>query len=88
MKEALRTLATVDGQIRPRGIADEQRVAREDEPRVGRTRAVDDRETVLGPVARDAAEDDLAEGDLLAVIQPIVRVESLAAAEASPLGQR
>ena len=81
VEEALRSLARVDRQIRTRRIADEQRVSRQDEPRLGRTRAVDDGEAaVLGPVARrvNAPEHDLAERDLGAVLERVVRVLGLA----------
>ena len=37
VEEALRPLARVDSEIRTCGIADEQRVSRQDEPRLGRT---------------------------------------------------
>ena len=70
VEEALRSLTRVDRQIRARRIADEQRVPRQDEPRLGRARAVDHGEAaVLGPVPGrvDAPEHDLAEGDLAAV---------------------
>ena len=53
-----------DCEVRAGGIADEERVAGEHEPRLVGPCAVDDREArVLGPVPRrvDRAQDDLAE---------------------------
>ncbi len=58
------------------GIADEERVAGEDEPRLVAAGAVDHREAaVLGPVARrvDRAQDDVADLDLCPVLERLVR---------------
>ena len=52
-EETLRALQRPNGEIRPRGVADEERVAGEHEPRLVRARPVDDGEAaVLGPVSR------------------------------------
>ena len=79
-EETVRALLGVDREVRPRRVTDEERVSCEHEPwRVG-TRTVDDSETrVLRPVARsmDCAEDDLAELDLAAVLEWVVRIGGL-----------
>ena len=80
VEETLCSLARVNREIGPGGVSDEQRVAGEHEPGLRGPRAVDDREAaVLRPVAgrMDAPEDDLAERDLAAVLQRIVRVLGL-----------
>ncbi len=77
VKETLRALARLDREVRPCGVADEERVAGEDDPRLVATRSVADRQAaVLGPVTRgvDAAKHDVAELDLRAVGQRVVRV--------------
>ena len=77
VEEALRALCRTDCEIGARGVADEQGVSGEDEPRLVRARPVDHRETaVLGPVAGrvDAAKRDVADRDLVAVLQRVVRV--------------
>ena len=59
-----------DREVGPSGVADEERVAREHEPRLVGARAIDDGEArVLGPVARrvDRPQDDAAELELEAV---------------------
>ena len=76
VEEALRSLPCFDREVRPPGVADEERVAGEDEPWLVAARAVDHREAaVLGPVARrvDRAEDDLADLDLCPVVERLVR---------------
>ena len=51
VEEPLGALLRADREIGPSRVADEERVAREDEPRLSRARAVDDREArVLRPV--------------------------------------
>jgi len=77
VEEAFGPLARLDRQVRPGGVADEERVAGQHEPRLRPARAVDDGDAaVLRAVARrvDAAQDDLSEGDLVAVLHRIVRV--------------
>ncbi len=77
VEEALRALARLDREVGPRGISDEERVAREDDPRIVAARSIADREAaVLRPVARrvDAAKNDVAERDLRAVGHRVVRV--------------
>ena len=64
VEEALGALARLDREVGPGGVADEERVPGEDEPRLVAARAVDHGEAaVLGPVARrvDAAQDDVAD---------------------------
>ena len=63
VEQALGALLRLDREIRPRGVADEQRVAGQDEPRLVRARTVDHGEAaVLRPVPRrmDGAQRDLA----------------------------
>jgi hypothetical protein len=75
VEEALGALLRADGEVGPRRVADEERVARQDEPRLVRARAVDHREAgVLRPVAGcvDRAQHDLAQLDLGAVLQRVV----------------
>ena len=77
VEEPLGALARLDREVRPRGVSDEQRVAGEDDPRIVAARAVAHREAaVLGPVAGrvDAAKHDVAERDLVAVRERVVRV--------------
>ena len=77
VEEALGALAGLDREVGPRGVSDEERVAGQDDPRLGSARQVAHREAaVLGPVAGrvDAAQDDVAEDDLVAVLQRVVRV--------------
>ena len=76
VEEALGALPGLDREIRPAGIADEERVAGEDEPRLVAPGAVDHREAaVLGAVARrvDRAQDDVADLDLGPVLERLVR---------------
>jgi hypothetical protein len=80
VEEALGSLLCLDREIRPAGIADEQRVAREDEPRLVAAGAVDHREAaVLGPVTGrvDRAEDDVSQLDLCSVLERLVREHGL-----------
>ena len=80
VEEALGSLLRLDREIRPSRVADEERVAGEDEPRLVAARAVDHREAaVLRPVARrvDRAEDDLADLDLRPVLERLVRERRL-----------
>ena len=77
VEETLSSLARVHREIGPGGVSHEERVAGEHEPGLRSPRAVADREAaVLRSVARgvDAAEDDLADRDLVAVLQRIVRI--------------
>ena len=71
VEEAFGALGRADREIGPRGVADEQRVAGQDEPRLVRPRAVDHGEAaVLGPVPGrvDARAADGADLDLVAVL--------------------
>ena len=80
VEEPLGALLRVDGEVGPPRVADEERVAGEHEPRLVGARAVDDREArVLRPVAGrvDRAQDDLAELELGAVLERVVRVLGL-----------
>ena len=77
VEEPLGALARLDREVGPRRVADEERVAGEDDPRIGAARAVADREAaVLRPVAGrvDAAQDDVAERRSRAVLDRVVRV--------------
>ena len=77
VEETLGAFSRFDCEIRSGGVADEERVAGQHEPRIGTTRAVDDCEAaVLGPVAGrvDAPEHDVADRDLVPVLQRVVRV--------------
>ena len=77
VEEALRALARLDREVGPRGISDEERVAREDDPRIVTARSIAHREAaVLRPVTRrvDAARKNVAERDLRAVGHRVVRV--------------
>ena len=76
VEEALGSLLRLDREIRRAGIADEERVAGEDEPRLVAAGAVDHREAaVLGSVTRrvDRPQDDLADLDLRPVVERLVR---------------
>ena len=80
VEEALGALGRPDSEIRPRGVADEERVAGQDEPRLVGARRVDHGETaVLRPVPRrvDAAKDDGPDLELVPVRERIVRVVDL-----------
>ncbi len=80
VEEALGALARLHREVGPGGVSDEQRVAGEHEPGLRGPRAVDDCEAaVLRPVAGrvDAPEHDLAERDLVAVLQRVVRILGL-----------
>src|SRR3989442_956980 len=75
VEEALGSLARLDRQIRPAGVADEERVAGEDEPGLLAAGAVDHREAaVLGAVARcvDRPQDDRADLDLRPVVERLL----------------
>ena len=76
VEEALRSLPCLDREIRPARVADEERVAGEDEPRLVAAGAVDHREAaVLGAVTRrmDRAQDDRADLDFRPVVERLVR---------------
>ena len=76
MEQIFGAVVRLDREVGPRGVADEERVAGEHEPRLVAARAVDHREgAVLRPVPRrmDRADDDVAELDLGAVGQSVVR---------------
>ena len=80
VEDPARALALVDGEIRPGDIADEQRVAAEDGPRLLAARAVHERErrvlrAVTGRVQRP--HDDVAELQLPAVVEGLVLVVGL-----------
>ena len=80
VEEALRALGRLDCEIRPRGVADQERVAGQDEPGLRRARAVGHREAaVLGAVTRrvDHAERHLADLDLRSVLERLERVVRL-----------
>jgi len=80
VEEALRAFRGTDREIGARGVTDEQGVAGEDEPWLVRARPVDHCETaVLRPVAGrvDAAKRDVADRDLAAVLERVVRVLGL-----------
>ena len=75
VEEPFGAVRRLDGEIRPGGVADEERVAGQDEPRLVAARAVDDRErAVLRPVAGgvEGAHDDVAELDLRPVGERLV----------------
>ena len=71
-EEALGALAGVDREVRPRGVADQQRVA-------GQQVAVDEEAGVLGPVARRVhhLHGQRADGDLVAVLERLARVRDV-----------
>ena len=80
MEEALGALRRADCEVRASRVADEERVARQDEPRLVRPRRVHDREAaVLGPVTRrvDTAERRRPDRDLGPVLERVVRVRHL-----------
>ena len=80
VEEAVGALPRADGEIGPSRVADEERVAREDEPGLVGARAVDHRQAgVLGAMARrvDRPQDDLAQLELDAVGQRVVGVLGL-----------
>ncbi len=77
VEEPFRALRCADREIGTGGVADEERVTGEDEPRLVRPGPVDHREAaVLRPVAgrRDAAKRDVPDRDLVAVGERVVRV--------------
>ena len=72
VEEPLGAFDRADGEVGPGRVADEERVAREDEPRLVGARRVDDGEAaVLGPVTRrvDHAHRDGADRELVAVLE-------------------
>jgi hypothetical protein len=80
VEKLLGALLRADREIGPGGIADEERVAGQDEPRLVGPRAVDDGDArVLGAVSGrvDCAQHDVAERDLAAVLQRVVLVRCL-----------
>ncbi len=80
VKEPFGAFLRGDCQIRPRCVADEERVAGEHEPRLVGTGAIDDDEArVLGPVPGcvDRAQHDLAELQLHTVLERVVRIRGL-----------
>ena len=80
VEEAFGSLVRLDREVRPARVADEERVAGEDEPRLVAARAVGHREAaVLGAVARrvDRAQDDRADLDLRPVLERLVRERRL-----------
>jgi hypothetical protein len=79
VEEVLGSLDRLDGEVRTRGVADEERVSGEHEPRLVGTAAVDDRKgAVLGTVPRrvNRPHDDVAELDLRSVLERLVRKRS------------
>ena len=77
VEEALRPLARLDREVWPSGVAHEERVAREDDPRIVAPGAIAHREAaVLRPMTRrvNAAKENVAERDLRAVGHRVVRV--------------
>ena len=80
VEETFGALARLDREVGPCGVADEEGVAGQHEPRLVGARTVRDREAaVLGAVARrvDAREDDVPELDRVAVRHRVVRVLGL-----------
>ena len=80
VEEPLGALGGADREVGPRGVADEERVARQHEPRLVAARGVDHGEAaVLGPVAGrvDHAQRDGADLDRVAVGHRVVRVVDL-----------
>jgi hypothetical protein len=68
--EALRALDRLRGEVGARCVADQQRIARDDEPRLVAAGAIHDCKTrMLGPVPGrvEDADHDVAEGNLLPV---------------------
>ena len=91
VEEALRAFPRADGEIRPSRVADEERVAGEDEPGLVGARAVDHRQAgVLRAMPRcvDRPQDDLAQLDLEAVGQRVVGVLGLCGRDGSRSGCR
>ncbi len=89
VEEAFGPLDRLDREIGTCRVADEQRVAGEHEPRLVGARAVGHRErAVLRPVPRrmQRADDDLAQLDLGAILQRLVR-ERCAGCRVNPYGQ-
>ncbi len=77
MKEPFGPLESPDREVGPGGVADEEGVSGEDEPRLAAARVVDDGEAaVLGPVAGgvDDAQADGPDPDLLSVAHRVVRI--------------
>ena len=80
LERAVETLGAVPriyGQVWSGRVADEERVAGEHEPRIRPARAIDHGQAaVLRPVPGrvDAAQDDVAELDLVSVLERVVRV--------------
>ena len=75
--ELTRSVDRRDRQVRPGGVADEERIACEDEPGLFGPAAIDDREAaVLGAMARgvEHPQRDVAEHDLLSVLERVVLV--------------
>ena len=80
VEQALRAFSRRHGQVGAGRVADEERVAGEDEPRLGRARRVDHGEArVLGPVSGgvNRAEHDVAELDLRSILECVVLVRDL-----------
>ena len=80
VEEPIGPFAGLDGQVGTGGVADEQRVAGQHQPRLGGARAVDDRQAaVLRPVTGrvQAAQHDAADLELGAVLERIVLVARL-----------
>jgi len=75
--ELTRSVDGRDRQVRPGGVADEERIACEDEPGLFGPAAIDDREaTVLGamPWGVEHPQRDVAEHDLLSLLERVVLV--------------
>ena len=80
VEQTLGAFLRFDREIRPSRVADEERVAGEDEPRLLGAGAVDHGEAaVLGPMAGrvNGAQDDLADLDLGSVFERLVRERRL-----------
>ncbi len=80
VEEVARALARLHGKVRTCGIPDEQRVAGQEQPRLVAAGVVDDRKArVLGPVPGrvHGAQRDLADDDLLAILERLERVRRL-----------
>ena len=74
VEDGLGSLSRLDGEIRASGVADEEGIAGEHQPRLVGPRVVDHREAaVLRPVPRrvEAAERDVADLDLVAVLDRV-----------------
>ena len=75
VEQVFRPCPRLDGEVRPARVADEQAVARQDEPWLRAAGAVDHREAaVLGPVAGrvDRAQDDVPDLHLGSVLERLV----------------